>query len=86
MHNSLYATRAVHELSQILIRDIYRVYYGRSECFVDKSKLLKVGLSALGLVLTIGSTLVNDKVRDNKLDETVAEKVKEALANQAKES
>ena len=53
---------------------------------MDKPKLLKVGLSALGLVLTIGSTLVNDKVRDNKLDETVAEKVKEALANQAKES
>lgn len=53
---------------------------------MDKSKMVKVGLSALGMLLTIGSTLVNDKVKDNKLEETVAEKVKEALANQAKES
>lgn len=53
---------------------------------MDKSKMVKVGLSVLGMALTIGSTLVNDKVKDNKLEETVAEKVKEALANQAKES
>lgn len=51
---------------------------------MDKSKMIKVGLSVLGMVLTIGSTLVNDKVKDNKLEETVAEKVKEALANQEK--
>lgn len=53
---------------------------------MDKSKMVKVGLSVLGMALTIGSTLVNDKVKDNKLEETVAEKVKEALANQVKES
>lgn len=53
---------------------------------MDKSKMVKVGLSVLGMALTIGSTLVNDKVKDNKLEETVAEKVKEALANQARES
>lgn len=53
---------------------------------MDKSKMVKVGLSVLGMVLTIGSALVNDKVKDNKLEETVAEKVKDALANQVKES
>lgn len=53
---------------------------------MDKTKMVKFGLSALGLVLTIGSTLVNDKVKDAKLEETVAEKVKEALNNQVKES
>lgn len=53
---------------------------------MDKGKLLKAGLSVLGLVLTIGSTLVNDKVKDTKLEETVAKKVEEALNNQVKES
>lgn len=48
---------------------------------MDKSKMVKVGLSILGMVLTIGSTLVNDKVKDAKLEETVAEKVKEVLNN-----
>lgn len=49
---------------------------------MDKSKMVKVGLSALGMVLTIASTLVNSKVSDVKLEETVSEKVKEALNNQ----
>lgn len=53
---------------------------------MDKTKMMKLGLSTLGLVLTLGSTLVNDKVKDVKLEETVAEKVKEALNNQVKES
>lgn len=56
------------------------------ECFMDKSKLMKMGLSVLGVVLTIGSTLVSDKVKSAELDETVTKKVNEALSNQAKES
>jgi hypothetical protein len=56
------------------------------ESFMDKTKMMKMGLSVLGLALTLGSTLVNDKVKDAKLNETVAEKVKEALNNQVKES
>lgn len=56
------------------------------ECFMDKSKLMKMGLSVLGIVLTIGSTLVSDKVKSAELDETVTKKVNEALSNQAKES
>lgn len=53
---------------------------------MDKSKLVKMGLSVLGLALTIGSTIVSDKVKSNELEETVAKKVNEALNNQVKES
>lgn len=52
---------------------------------MDKSKILKLGLSALGMLLTIGSTMVNDKIRDDKMEEMVDEKVKKALGNQAEE-
>lgn len=52
---------------------------------MDKSKMMKLGLSALGMLLTIGSTLVNDKVKDDKMEETIEKKVKEALDNQAEE-
>lgn len=53
---------------------------------MDKTKMVKYGLSALGMLLTIGSTLVNDKVKDSKMEETISAKVKEALDSQAKES
>lgn len=53
--------------------------------FMDKAKLFKVGFSALGMLLTICSTMVNDKIRDDKMEEMVDEKVKEALDDQAKE-
>lgn len=49
---------------------------------MDKDKMLKLGMSVLGLALTIGSTLVNSKINDTKLEEAVAEKVKEALDKQ----
>lgn len=52
---------------------------------MDKSKMLKLGLSALGMLLTIGSTMVNDKIRDDKMEEMVDEKVKKALNDQAEE-
>jgi hypothetical protein len=53
---------------------------------MDKTKLMKTGLSVLGLALTLGSTLINDKMKNDKLEETVSKKVAEALNNQAKES
>lgn len=53
---------------------------------MDKKALAKYGMMALGAVLTLGSTLVNAKNQDDKMKETIAEQVKEALANQAKES
>lgn len=52
---------------------------------MDKSKMLKLGLSALGMLLTIGSTMVNDKIRDDKMEEMVDEKVKKALNDKAEE-
>lgn len=53
---------------------------------MNKAKLAKLALSALGFGLTLASTLVNDKVKDTKLEETVAKKVAEALSNQVEES
>ena len=53
---------------------------------MEKSKLVKLGLSVLGIALTIGSTLVNDKVKSAELEDTVTKKVAEALNNKAKES
>jgi uncharacterized protein YejL (UPF0352 family) len=50
------------------------------------AKLAKVALSVLGVGLTLASTLVNDKVKDAKLEEAVAKKVAEALKNQVEES
>lgn len=50
---------------------------------MDKSKLVKMGLSVLGIALTIGSTIVSDKVKSNELEETVARKVEEALRDKA---
>lgn len=50
---------------------------------MDKSKLMKMGLSVLGIALTIGSTIVSDKVKNNELEETVARKVEEALKDKA---
>ena len=52
---------------------------------MDKSKMLKLGLSVLGMLLTIGSTMVNDKIRDDKMEEMVDEKVKKALNDKAEE-
>ena len=49
---------------------------------MDKTKLVKLGLSVLGMALTIGSTFVNSKISDSKMEETIEEKVKEALNKQ----
>lgn len=53
---------------------------------MDKAKVGKYVMLGLGAVLTLGSSLVNAKNQDAKMKETIAEQVKEALANQAKES
>ena len=53
---------------------------------MDKTKVTKYLMLGLGALLTIGANLVNTKNQDNKMNETIAEKVKEALENQAKES
>lgn len=47
----------------------------------DAGKLL---LPIAGLVLTVASGIVNNKNQEAKLEETVAKKVAEALADKAK--
>ena len=49
---------------------------------MDKTKMMKFGLSALGMLMTIGATLINDKVKEREMEETIEEKVREALDNQ----
>ena len=46
-----------------------------------KTKMMKLGMSVLGLAWTIGSTLVNSKVSDAKMEDTIREEVKKALEN-----
>lgn len=53
---------------------------------MDKAKVGKYLMLGLGAALTLGSSLVNAKNQDDKMKETIAAQVKEALANQAKES
>lgn len=53
---------------------------------MDKKQIGKYVMMFLGAVLTLGASLVNTKNQDDRMKETVAEKVKEALENQMKES
>lgn len=53
---------------------------------MDKKLVTKYLMMGLGAALTIGANLVNAKNQDDKMKETIAEKVAEALNDQAKES
>lgn len=53
---------------------------------MDKAKMIKTGLKIGALVLAGAVTLLNDKVAKSEMDETVAKKVAEALANQGEEA
>ena len=53
---------------------------------MDKTKVMKFGLSALGMLMTIGATMINDKVKEREMEETIEEKVREALGSKAEES
>lgn len=57
---------------------------------MNKTKLMKTGLTLAGLVLTGVATLISDKVKSTEMEETVSkkvsEKVAEVLSNQVKES
>ena len=52
----------------------------------DKAKTAKILMTALGVGLTLASSLVNSKNQDEKMKEMVSQKVAEAFANQTKES
>jgi hypothetical protein len=43
-------------------------------------------MMGVGAALTLGSSIVNAKNQDDKMKETIAKEVAEALKNQAKES
>lgn len=53
---------------------------------MNKANLLKTGLKLGALALAGVVTILNNKVANDEMEETVAKKVAEALANQAKES
>ena len=53
---------------------------------MDKAKVTKYLMVGLGAALSLGASLVNSKNQDDKMKEAIAEKVKEALENQTKES
>ncbi len=53
---------------------------------MNKANLLKTGLKLGALALAGVVTILNNKVASDEMEETVAKKVAEALANQAKES
>lgn len=53
---------------------------------MDKAKTIKTVLKLSALALAGVVTVLNDKVNKAELDETVAKKLAETMANQAKES
>lgn len=53
---------------------------------MDKKLVGKYLMMGLGTALTLAASLVNSRNQDVKMEETIAEKVAEALKNQAKES
>lgn len=53
---------------------------------MNKQQITKYLMLGLGAALTLGANLVNAKNQDDKMKETIAEKVAEALNNQTKES
>lgn len=53
---------------------------------MDKKLVGKYLMMALGTGLTLAASLVNSRNQDVKMEETIAEKVAEALKNQTKES
>lgn len=84
-YNFIYAGPISKFPRPILIREKNKLYYG-GELQMDKKQIGKYLMLALGAALTLGSSLVNAKNQDDKMKETVAEQVAEALKNQAKES
>lgn len=53
---------------------------------MNKAKLIKYGLTGLGLLCTGIGSVLNDKVKADTQKETIAKLVKEELTKQAQES
>lgn len=53
---------------------------------MDKNKIVKIGMVALGMVLTAGANFVQSKNQDATMKEQIAKEVAKALSNQTEES
>lgn len=87
MHNHLYASTTIHRLRVLLIRVKNRRYYGKDGAYImEKAKMAKFILKGGAILLAGVVTVLNNKLNNDEMEETVAKKVAEALANQVKES
>lgn len=86
MYDHPYAIPAVHRLRILLIRADYRHYYGKDGAYIMNPKLAKTLLSVGGTLLMGVATVINNKVADDKMKETIKAEVEKALENQVKES
>lgn len=53
---------------------------------MDNKKIVKVGVMALGMLLTAGANLISSKQQEATMKEEIAKEVAKALSDQAKES
>lgn len=53
---------------------------------MDKNKIVKVGVMALGMLLTAGANFISTKQQEATMKEEISKEVAKALSNQAKES
>lgn len=53
---------------------------------MDKNKIVKVGVMALGMLLTAGANFISTKQQEATMKEEISKEVAKALSGQAKES
>jgi hypothetical protein len=53
---------------------------------MDKTKMVKIGMTVLGLALTAAANFVSGKNQETAMKEEIAKQVAEALAGQTSES
>lgn len=53
---------------------------------MDKAKIIKTCLKVGAFAMATAATVINSKMAEKEMNDTVAKKVAEALENQAKES
>lgn len=87
MHHYIHAAAAIHRLRLLLIREKNRRYYGKDGAYImEKAKMAKLVLKGGAILLAGVVTVLNNKLNNDEMEEAVAKKVAEALANQVKES
>lgn len=87
MHDHSYAVTTIHRLRLLLIRVENRRYYGKDGAYImEKAKMAKLVLKGGAILLAGVVTVLNNKLSNDEMEEAVAKKVAEALANQVEES